>query len=154
MFVGLNPGGEESGEYPPEEPSCEDGNDDLLGDWDPEKWEKGKAPLQMQVQELFKKIANSMCDNIDYQVMMNASLAANYVPFRSSKWASLDNKQHTLGFARELWSDILGFVQPRVIICIAWDAYQELKGILKEMVLSVTKNKNRSASGGQGLHIA
>jgi hypothetical protein len=84
FFVGLNPGGNEDEEYS-ETPGCEEGNDYLVGNWDQEKWEQGNAPLQIQVQKLFKNIAASIGEGTNYQTIMNASLAANYIPFRSSK---------------------------------------------------------------------
>lgn len=131
FFIGLNPAGKE-GEHYLEERSCEEGNDYLLGDWDRKKWERGNSPLQLQVQELFKRIAASMGESVNYRAIMNESLAANYVPFRSSKWDSLGNKESTLVFVRELWSDILSFVQPSVIVCIASVAYQDLRSILEK----------------------
>lgn len=131
FFIGLNPGGTEGEQYT-EARSCEDGNDYLLGDWDQEKWEPGNAPLQLQVQELFRRMAAQMGENVEYQKIMNVSLATNYIPFRSPKWASLENKERTLDFAREFWTGILSFIQPRVIICIALVAYQELKSIFEK----------------------
>jgi len=146
LFIGLNPGGKEGEKYT-ETPSCKDGNDYLRGDWDQKKWKKGKAPLQVQVQKLFTKIATSMAASIPYQAMMDASLAANYVPFRSSRWASLGNKELTLDFARKLWSEILDYVQPRAIICIAYVAYDEIKTILQSKDFQVVGSEDRKTIG-------
>jgi hypothetical protein len=130
FFIALNPAGDKYG-YP-EEPSCEEGNDYLHGDWDQIKWKRGNAPLQLQVQALFKKIAASMNGNISPETFMDTSLAANYIPFRSKMEKTLVNKERTLVFARALWSCIFSFVQPAVIICIAVDAYNGLKSILQD----------------------
>jgi hypothetical protein len=79
-----------------------------------------------------KKIAASLNGNIAYEEFMDTSLAANYVPFRSSKWETLVNRKLALDFARSLWSDILSFVQPHVIICMAIETYNGFKAILKD----------------------
>jgi hypothetical protein len=126
FFLGLNPGGKE-GEYK-EISSCEKGNAYLVGNWDQKK---GEAPLQCQVQKLFKRIEGSMSTRIDYRDMMNSSLAANYVPFRSSTWNKLGNRKDTLEFAEKLWSEILDCVCPRAIVCMSKVVYEPLKGILK-----------------------
>lgn len=126
LFLGLNPGGKEDLGYDVV-PSCESGNEYLHGKW---VAEKGKAPLQFQVQQLFKGIAVSMGGNINHGTMMDATLAANYVPFRSSTWATLVNKQRSMEFSSALWSEILDQVHPRVIICIAYLVYDNIKAIL------------------------
>lgn len=126
LFLGLNPGGKEDQRYDVV-PSCESGNEYLHGKW---VAEEGKAPLQLQVQQLFKRIALSIGGNINHEYMMDTTLAANFVPFRSSNWAKLVNKQRSLEFSRTLWSEILNQVHPRVIICIAFLAYNGIKAIL------------------------
>jgi len=126
LFLGLNPAGKEGQEYT-RVPSCKLGNEYLHGCWGAGA---GKAPLQIQVQLLFRRIALSMGGDIDHVAMMDATLAANYVPFRSSRWATLGNKQQSLDFASTLWSEILDHVQLHVIICIAYLAYDSIKAIL------------------------
>ncbi|HVC37837.1 MAG TPA: hypothetical protein VNF46_05490 [Gammaproteobacteria bacterium] len=126
LFLGLNPGGKEDQRYDAV-PSCESGNEYLHGKW---VAEVGKAALQFQVQQLFKRIALSTGGNINHEYMMDATLAANFVPFRSPNWTKLVNKQKTMEFSRSLWSEILDQLHPRVIICIAYLVYDSIKTIL------------------------
>lgn len=157
LFVGLNPGRGEDDNYQ-EAKSCEDGNEYLHGDWDRNKYKKGEAALQVQVQKLFMKIANSIdstnhtcCDEF-VKTLMDKSLAANYVPFRSSNWNSLQNKKNALEFSKKLWSDIFAFVQPRVIICMSLVAYDGIKAILKDKGFNVGSENPKKIGWGKATY--
>lgn len=145
LFVGLNPAGNDREIYT-EAPSCEDGNDYLHGKW-AETWGRGEAHLQIQVQQLFKRIALAKSATISYQDLMDNSLAANYVPFRSKDWDTLSNKKETLNFAKELWSEIFNFVKPRAVVCISIVAYEGIKKILLTQGFKYMNLEEREAVG-------
>lgn len=126
MFLGLNPGGPKNADYSTQF-SSESGNAYIVGDWSDGK---GLNPLQEQVCELYCRIAKSMQPAIPYETVMDNSLAANYVPFRSSSWATQDDKSGTLAFSDKLWKDVLEVAWPKVIICISLVAHQRLTNVL------------------------
>ncbi len=154
FLLALNPGGSLNERYD-ECPSCEAGNDYLVGNWDSRKWQAGRAPLQLQVQALFREIALGLGPEIDYKTLMHRSLAANYVPFRSPRWTTLPNRDRSLAFAQELWSDILDFVVPRVVISIAVVPYEQLKTIMINKGYSVAADcRDRTGWGRTTFEVA
>lgn len=95
-FVGLNPGG-----------GRPDDNYEYQGIWDvpngngyfDEKWgaNDSDSTLQRQVKEWHRIIG----------VDATKSFCANFVPFRSFDWNSLDRKGECLAFAESLWTWVL-----------------------------------------------
>lgn len=73
-----------------------------------------------------------MNNGTDYQDLMDKSLAANYITFRSPNWNSLDNKSRALEFFRSFWPTILDYCEPRVIISIAKEPYAHMSEILRD----------------------
>lgn len=128
MFVGLNPGGSLSEPYAPQF-HAESSNAYRVGDW---SGGRGLNPLQKQVCELYCRIATSFQTAIPYESLMDNSLAANYVPFRSKSWASQEDKPGTLEFSDCLWSQVLDIVWPKAIICISVVAHQRLSSLLTQ----------------------
>lgn len=131
-LITLNPGGNE---IPADHPwgSCEQGCSYIV-----EKWGSslpGQHPLQIQVRALFQAIADSSKSlPKDGKALLEGSLIAHFVPFRSPRLETLVAKDHSLIFGVELWRRILSEVHPRLIVCISRDAYPELKSILGEVV--------------------
>lgn len=124
FFIDLNPGGDV---YEHKSPSFEAGNAYLREDWGSGS---GKSPLQIQVQQFYRELAEAMNNGADYQDLMNKSLAANYIPFCSPNWNSIDNKSRALEFFRLFWPTILDYCEPRVIISIAKEPYAHMSEIL------------------------
>jgi hypothetical protein len=50
--------------------------------------------------------------------LLNSSLAAYFVPFRSPQFKVLSNPRESLAFAVDLWTQILSYCHPRLIITI------------------------------------
>jgi hypothetical protein len=90
LFLGLNPGG---GRIRVDHPSssCENGPAFLQETWGAGSG-PGNAPLQIQVQKMFHDLAEIWPGNLNLQQLMNESLLAYYVPFRSPSAASLFRK--------------------------------------------------------------
>jgi len=78
---------------------------------------------------------NKMDKKIDYETLMNASLAANYVPFRTENESKIKKEDV---FAQELWGKIFDFIQPRVVICISVLSFNGIKNVLKSKNYSET----------------
>jgi len=123
-FFGLNPGGSDFGE-----PSIsnEDGSSYLVEDWG---HGEGKSPLQLQVQALYKAIAEVAYPTITHEDLLTESLATNFVPFRSGDWASLDKKTESLEFSRELWRDRVHSVPTSLYLTMAGVTFNEIHNLL------------------------
>ena len=122
VFAGLNPG---SGRVTQEMESTEEGNAHRIARWD------GKiemVPLQDQICGLFKSIA-AKCEDIDPDMLMDSTLTGNLCPFRSSSWEEIHNKKKSLAFSRQLWSQILDYVNPSVLICMTDQTTKEFSRI-------------------------
>lgn len=145
LFLGLNPGGRE--ENYPNIRSVEGGNAYLCEDW-PRRagmgtWGAGMAPLQRQVQALFRNIHNKMkSNNHGYKEFMNSSLSANFVPFRSPSWGELHNKVGALAFASKVWGDVLAKITPRVVISISKPVHSAIRRIYCDQGFEVTSEQN------------
>jgi hypothetical protein len=123
LFAGLNPGGRA---FESPQASSEGGNAYRIEPW-------GIAGrlnrLQEQVCGLYERIAaNSSGWNRDG--LMDASLAANYCPFRSADWASLPRKRESVVFSRNLWRRLLASSLPPLIIALTERVAAELQYVL------------------------
>lgn len=127
-LITLNPGGND---IPPDHAieSSEKGAAYLIESW--KGYEAGKAPLQLQIQELFKKINERTRQSKTYIDLMNNSLLAYYIPFRSPNLKSLPNQWESRRFAFELWSDLLNHIQPTLMICIDRVTFEDIEKILR-----------------------
>ncbi len=109
LMVFLNPGGSEDdlqhSKWAPEEGNC----------YRTERWlthEEGKAPLQLQVQKLWKLLGLE-----DDEVF-----CANYVPFRSESWQKMGCRRKSAeAFAHQLWSWLLPQLSYERVVCVGKD---------------------------------
>ena len=127
IFIGLNPGG---GEYEPPKASVENGNAYRDG---VEPWGKDrKLPnsLQFQVSALYD-LLSSAWPGTKGSTLMDKSLSANFIPFRSGNRAGLKNPKDSLRFAKKLWEEILGLVAPKVIITMGKEVTHHLDELLE-----------------------
>ncbi|MFA5718770.1 MAG: hypothetical protein WC952_13745 [Desulfobulbaceae bacterium] len=131
LFLGLNPGG---GVIPPDHPSdsCEQGPAFLNETWNAAAG-RGNSALQQQVRAMFRDLAAMVPGSGDYSQLMNQTLLAYYIPFRSPDFARLPHKVASRQFARRLWRGILGQIGPRLIICINNETFADLASILEEI---------------------
>jgi hypothetical protein len=135
LFLNLNPGGSKITEHPRD--SCENGPAHLS-----ESWGKGLAvgmsPLQIQVQKLFKELSEKIPDNRN---LIYESLMAYFIPFRSSRINNLHEKEKSIKFAVELWSEILLTIDPKLIICLGNDVFESIKKSLHDDITMKYKTK-------------
>jgi hypothetical protein len=111
VFIGLNPGGFN---YEEPMPSYERGNAYRLQSWGRNGREKNK--LQSQISRFYQQIADKI--GVSSECLMDSTLAANFCPFRSGNWASLQNKKEAIEFSNGLWSELFDNLNPAVILCL------------------------------------
>jgi hypothetical protein len=126
-FIGLNPGGDHA---PPEHAdfAMPGGSAYVEESWAGHP--AGRSPLQRQVCALF--------DALD--VAPERVLAGNLVPFRAPSWDELAEPRAAIRFGSELWCDILGAAQPRLIVTMgraAGDAVSRLLGAHETLRIGV-----------------
>ena len=114
VFLGLNPGGREVDEDHAVF-SSENGSAYRIESW------KGRLPgeekLQVQVLALFRRL------NLD----ADAVLSGNLIPFRSPSWREMPERQRALRFGCGLWKEILGNINPRLVITMGAETFTALK---------------------------
>ena len=118
MFVGLNPGGEHiSPAHKNYSYGCYIANSPNSNAYLDEDWGigKGEASLQKQMQSFFKALCAELQID-DWEEYMKNSLSMNFIPFRSSSWASLQKKKEVLEFTDEIWKEIIHYIEPRAIL--------------------------------------
>ena len=120
-LITANPGGKS---IPPDHPpaSCENGCAYISETWGTAK--KGESKLQKQIQRLFDALAAQTNFKEGGAALMESSLIAYYIPFRSPRLALLPRKKESLKFARSLWAPLFDQVRPKLIITIDPDAYK------------------------------
>ena len=139
VFVGTNPGGRR---YESPSPSVEKGNAYRV-----EPWNQGKLnALQRQVCAFYGILAASI-PKAKAEHLMDTTLAANFVPFRSASWDKLRNKQESINFARKLWAEILALVRPNMIITMGGESTRQIYALLKSTGCPL---RTRSLSCGWG----
>ncbi len=127
IFLNLNPGGNR---IPPEHPadSCESGSAHLTESWG-NGLDVGMSPLQIQVQKLFKELSKKIPGNRN---LINESLIAYFIPFRSPRMNDLHEKEKSIKFAIELWSEIISTMKPKLVICLGDDVYKNVKKLFPD----------------------
>jgi len=144
LFLTLNPGGDvERKDH--SSASCEKG-----AAYFTEKWGDnlpGESVLQKQVQYLFKEIAERIKEN-DYRKVLENSLCAYFIPFRSRDIKSLKGKKETVEFAISIWKEILKELQFKVIMCIDRETYKHVKSIIEDMDYTCIKEKGLETGWG------
>lgn len=130
-LVTLNPGGGEESAHQ-SGASYEDGSSYVTESWLGQP--AGQAPLQRQVQALFRELMAHRGEGGDVSsYLATRALTGHFVPFRSPSLASLANKQASLEFARGLWGRVLGQWRPRLIITMDREAYSGLAGVVMQV---------------------
>jgi len=111
--------------------SCENGCAYLT-----EKWKggapAGKAILQQQVQSLFETIARKINFNDGHMALMERSLIAYFIPFRSPRLAQLHRKKESIAFSQSLWTRLFHKLNPKLVVTIDTDAFSHMDLLLKQ----------------------
>lgn len=115
MIIGLNPGGESHSEDTHFE--SENSNAYYTG-----VWTSNGSPtaVQTQVRLLHELLGLSQ----------DETFAAQYIPFRSASFESLQNKTEALGFAYKLWSELMPNVAARRIVCMGNTVFWQIVKLL------------------------
>lgn len=113
-----------------------------------EKWgnkDSGKDRLQIQIQHLFHEIHRRTSTYENTEELMRDSFMAHFVPFRSNTFDKLHNKNLSVEFSKQLWTQMIRSENFKfsIIICIAKDHFDIINEILKEeYTLNATKKFN------------
>jgi len=59
--------------------------------------------------------------------LIHESLIAYFIPFRSPRMNDLHEKDKSIKFAIELWSEIISTMKPKLIICLGDDVFKNVK---------------------------
>ena len=119
-LVGINPGGDHSGEAE----SVESGNAYLVEQWSPDG-----TRLQRQVRAFFRLLAEQFLGDASRgDRLLNQTLTTNFCPFRSPTWRQLPRQSEAVAFS-ELLHD-LSTIWPRVILSMGALLYRYLQGAL------------------------
>jgi hypothetical protein len=124
-FIALNPGGN----FIPQEHGKE--SSEIGSAYIYENWKS--TALQNQVQCLFQEIGRRIKEP-DYKSLMNNSLMAYYIPFRSPNIKKLINPKESKKFSYRLWSHILQNISLQLIITIDRNTFEDINKILIEEV--------------------
>lgn len=127
-LITANPGGKLVPEDHPRA-SCESGSAYIVERWGSSP--PGRHKLQVQLQELFKALALAASGTADHGLdLLNSSLLAYFIPFRSPRLSQLLEPQKSLTFAVRLWTELLEHADPQLIITIDRGTYKEIRTIL------------------------
>ncbi len=130
LYLGLNPGGTfDNHEHSRE--SCENGCAFLSETWKDGKL-PGNSPLQRQVQQMFSDISDMISSEKKPSEILEESLLAQYIPFRSPNYKKLHNKKKSREFAKDLWVDIFAVINPRVVITMSDKTFEDVSFILEK----------------------
>lgn len=123
VFIGLNPGGNVFG---PAEPSVEEGNAYRVQPWSSD----GRLnSLQRQVCAFYSLLAETLRGS-SAQTLMDATLSANFCPFRSPDWTRLRAREKSILFSQRLWTNILDFVRPDILITMGSEVTRQIDTLL------------------------
>jgi hypothetical protein len=121
FLVALNPAHKT---YCAPQKSDEKGNAYQVRTWRRDR----KSPLQKQVCAFYKMIAKKLDRN--WQSLMNTSLAGNFCPYASPSWAALSAKRLSIEFSISLWSRVIQFCAPSVVVCLGEISYQCMRKVV------------------------
>jgi hypothetical protein len=124
LFVGINPKGSR---YEPPLESVEEGNAYRVERWGPGG---GLSSIQVQVQTLYGVLSEKL-DHEPVAELMDATMAANFCPFRSPSCDALPKKAQSVDFSRRLWSYLFGHISPSVIICLTDIPFRHFEEVLR-----------------------
>lgn len=127
-FFGLNPGG---AQFEKPQLSNEEGSSYICEEWG---MDKGRAPLQIQVQNLFESLAKALGKGITGNELLHGSMSANLVPFRSATWRALPRHAEALDFSKSLWRDRIASVPCNLYITMSKVSFNSILQLLKKEV--------------------
>ncbi len=119
VFIGMNPGGSLDYEEHADQKQLfmPEGHCPYTDEvWDGQS-EKGAAKLQKQVVEVFKTLG--LPSPIE-------GLCGNIVPFRTSNWKDLSDKENTLNACAQIWKRVYAMHPRKVTICMGYDTCDTL----------------------------
>lgn len=143
-FIAINPGGDS---IPSDHPwkSCEAGLSHLVERWDGAL--PGQSELQLQVQGLFRMLADNLGFHGSFQELMAQSLVSQFIPFRSPTFAALPRQKESIEFGRRLWGRILPVASPKLIVCLGRDVQQELRALMPSTMECAWKQRQSFETG-------
>jgi len=149
-FITINPGGEV---IPSDHPdaSCENGLSHLVESW--EGLPPGQSTLQLQVQGLFRALAQGLKFHGPFEDLMAGSLISQFIPFRSPTISALPRKEESIEFGRSLWGRILPVVSPTLIVCLGREVQRELRTLIQNS-MDASEKSSRSYETGWGQYKA
>jgi hypothetical protein len=123
VFIGLNPGGKVFG---PAEPSVEEGNAYRVQPWGTD----GRLnSLQRQVCAFYSLLAEALPGH-NAKALMDTTLSANFCPFRSQDWTRLRAREESIFFSQRLWTNILDFVRPDILVTMGSQVTRHIDRLL------------------------
>ncbi len=109
--------------------------------------------MQIQVRKMFDKI----CEKTNYEgsgnELLESSLSAYFVPFRSRSRNCLPHKKEAFDFGEKIWLKILKTVQPELFICIDKETAGHLRRIIGT-AYNLPENKSYELPTGWGSYTA
>ena len=132
LFLGLNPGVDKDNRNKPySSESCEHGCAFFSEEWDGKP--RGTQHLQVQVAQMFSVMKNTLGIQKETEEFLNEDvLSAYFIPFRSSRFSELKNKNDAIKFSCKLWREILDEINPEIIITLGKDVAKHISKILDE----------------------
>jgi len=125
MLVGINPGGQSR----KGRPSQERGNA-----YNVERWSRDGEVLRRQVVQFFCLIAQALKrKNLSGSRLLDETLTANFYPFHSHTWHRFPraSRRRVIEFSRLLWSEILPYLNPRVMVCMGKAPFREFQRLFE-----------------------
>ena len=80
---------------------------------------------------MFRKIRDKTNYNGSTNDLIESSLSAYFIPFRSKSRNDLKHKKEAFDFGEEIWLKILKTVQPELFVCIEREAAKRLRKIIE-----------------------
>lgn len=146
-LISQNPGGaRENPDHP--RTSSENGSAYWIESW--KGYPPGKAPLQLQFQELFARIVTIVDARESPRAFVeNRVLAAHFVPFRSRSLDTLHRRNESIAFARRFWTELLAEWIPRTILTIDRVTFKNLHGIISNRLAEVVAHRRFPTGWGR-----
>lgn len=144
ILAGLNPGGTAAEDA--DGISYEDGN--AFFD---QPWGSNGQPskLQKQICTMYDEIVKIISPQITRRDLINNTLAANLVPFRSPNWNSLKDSPTLVKFSCEIWEPVLDKLNPKVMICFGSIPYDKFRNLFIETGYQQNKLGKESMNWGK-----
>jgi hypothetical protein len=145
-LISMNPGGSFE---PPDHgrESCERGSAYIVESW--AGCPPGEAPLQRQIRLLFAELAEVQCADSSGDALLDASLSAYFVPFRSPSFDALAHQTRSLDFADRLWARLFRNLDPKLIITIDRQTTKRIARILKKKLHAPPFTRSFATGWGQ-----